>query len=305
MRKFIYIVFFLCPLIQAFGQIIATNGVSSNLRKFVASSYDLLETYEAEAPAPLTETADITTNYWDTNKLTIAYETDLKFPIHLQFNDSSYVSPIAKNKVITSRYGWRKGRAHKGIDIDLETGDSLFAMFDGIIRFAKYSSGHGHTVVVRHFNGLETVYAHLSRYGVKINDTVKAGDYLGKGGASGNARGSHLHLEVSYQGIQINPEYLLQFNDSNKIRAKELWITKDMTRPELFNSKRKPDVAVVTSEADALKQASKPKTIYVVKRGDTLSRISAKTNMSISALCKLNNIQKNAILKIGQRLQVI
>ncbi|MFC5195076.1 peptidoglycan DD-metalloendopeptidase family protein [Bizionia hallyeonensis] len=292
----------LCLASNSFGQIINSGDPSPNLLNFVASSHDLLETYEVEEAE---DAVDITTDYWDTSKIRVDYGKDIKFPIHLQFNNSNYASPISKNKVITSRYGWRKGRAHKGIDIDLVTGDSLFAMFDGVVRFANYSSGHGRSVVVRHFNGLETAYAHLSSYGVKENDSVVAGSYLGKGGTSGNARGSHLHLEVSYQGIQINPEYLLQFNDSNEVLNNEIWITRDMTRPELHNSKRKGTIDVPTTESEAIALANKPKTVYIVKRGDTLSRISSRSNMSLAALCKLNGINKNATLKIGQKLIVI
>ncbi|OBX24066.1 MULTISPECIES: M23 family metallopeptidase [Bizionia] len=291
----------LCLASNSFGQIINPGDASPNLLNFVASSHDLLETYEVKEAE---DAVDITTDYWDTSKIRVDYGKDIKFPIHLQFNDSNYVSPISKNKVITSRYGWRKGRAHRGIDIDLVTGDSLFAMFDGVVRFANYSSGHGRSVVVRHFNGLETAYAHLSSYGVKENDSVIAGSYLGKGGTSGNARGSHLHLEVSYQGIQINPEYLLQFNDSNEVLNNEIWITRDMTRPELHNSKRKGTIDVPTTESEAIAIANKPKTVYIVKRGDTLSRISSRNHMSLAALCKLNGINKNATLKIGQKVIV-
>ncbi|EGV45015.2 LysM peptidoglycan-binding domain-containing protein [Bizionia argentinensis JUB59] len=247
---------------------------------------------------------DITTDYWDTSNMKISYNKEIKFPIRLQFKDSNYVSPISKNKVITSRYGWRWGRAHRGIDIDLVTGDSLYAMFDGVVRFANYSNGHGHSVVVRHFNGLETAYAHLSSHGVKENDSVRAGDYLGKGGNSGNARGSHLHLEMSYMGIQINPECLLQFNDSNSVLSNEIWITKDMTRPEIHSSKRQTDINTPTTEAEAIALAKRPKKVYIVRSGDTLSRISSRTHMSIAHLCKLNSINKNATLKIGQKLVV-
>ena len=291
----------LCLISQSYGQTITSDDATPNLLNFVASSYELLETYEVKEAE---NDVDITTDYWDTSKIRVDYGKDIKFPIHLQFNDSNYASPISKNKVITSRYGWRKGRAHKGIDIDLVTGDSLFAMFDGVVRFANYSSGHGRSVVVRHFNGLETVYAHLSTYGVKENDSVVAGSYLGKGGTSGNARGSHLHLEVSYQGIQINPEYLLQFNDTNEVLSNEVWITRDMTRPELHNSKRKGSIEVPTTESEAIAVANKPKTVYIVKRGDTLSRISSRNHMSIAALCKLNGINKKSTLKIGQKLVV-
>lgn len=294
----------LVSLSLAFSGLAQINNpvnTSPNLLNFVASSHDLLETYEVDEAE---NEVDITTDYWDTSKIRVDYGKDIKFPIHLQFNDSNYASPISRNKVITSRYGWRKGRPHKGIDIDLITGDSLFAMFDGVVRFANYSSGHGRSVVVRHFNGLETVYAHLSRYGVKENDSVVAGSYLGKGGTSGNARGSHLHLEVSYQGIQINPEYLLQFNDTNEVLNNEIWITRDMTRPELHNSKRKGTIDVPTSETEALAKANKPKKMYTVKRGDNLSRIASRNHISLAALCKLNNINKKSTLRIGQKLLV-
>ncbi|TYB76302.1 M23 family metallopeptidase [Bizionia myxarmorum] len=299
-----------CLAFNSYGQILSPSGVSPNLLNFVASSHELLETYAAEAEKAFLvvepeETVDITTDYWDTSKLKVIYDTEIKFPIHLQFNETNYVSPISKNKVITSRYGWRRGRAHKGIDIDLATGDSLFAMFDGVVRFANYSSGHGSSVVVRHFNGLETAYAHLSKLGVKENDSVNAGAYLGKGGTSGNARGSHLHLEMSYMGININPEYLIDFTDENQIRSQEIWITKDWTRPELHNSKQQSDLDLLTLKSQAIAAAKKPKKVYVVKSGDTLSRISSRNHISIAALCKLNKINKNATLKIGQKLVVI
>jgi len=226
----------------------------------------------------------------------------VKFPLQLQFKDSTYCSPIGKNKVVTSRYGWRHGRAHKGIDIDLVTGDSLYAMFDGIVRLSRYSRGHGKTVVIRHFNGLETTYAHLSKYGVKENDTLKRGAYLGKGGTSGNARGSHLHLVINYKGVSINPEYLFAFNDENTIRSQELWVTKKWTRPFLHNSKRQSKIIPLLSESDAIASLIKQREIYIVKRGDTLSRISARNNVTIASLCNTNAIKHNALIRIGQKL---
>jgi murein DD-endopeptidase MepM/ murein hydrolase activator NlpD len=242
---------------------------------------------------------DIKANYWDHTVYNPYKDVIVKFPLQLQFKDSTYHSPIEKSKVVTSRYGWRRGRAHKGIDIDLVTGDSLYTMFDGIVRMSRYSSGHGKTVVVRHYNGLETVYAHLSEYGVKENDTIAKGHYIGKGGVSGNARGSHLHLVVNYKGISINPEYLFDFNEHN-----ELWITKKWTRPTSHNSKRQSKIDLLFSEEQALASLIKQKFFYVVKSGDTLSRISKRNNVSINSLCKTNTIGRNAVLKIGQRLVI-
>jgi len=246
----------------------------------------------------------IKNEYWDTTVYNPYKDVKVEFPIQLKFIDSSYISPMSRDKVITSRYGWRHRRAHKGIDIDLITGDSVFAMFDGIVRFAKYNSGHGRTVIVRHNNGLETVYAHLSRYAVKANDTVKNGQFLGKGGTSGNARGSHLHLVVNYKGIAINPEYLFDFNENNSIRAKDIWITRKWTRPYLHSSRRQTKLKLLLTEEDAISSLKTEKKIYVVQRGDTLSKISLKNNVSISAICKTNYIKRNAIIRVGQKLVI-
>lgn len=247
---------------------------------------------------------DLKAEFWDHTVYNPFKDQTVTFPLKLEFKDSTYFSPIGKNKVITSRYGWRRGRAHKGIDIDLITGDSLFSMFDGIVRMSRYTRGHGRTVVIRHYNGLETVYAHLSKYGVKENDTIKRGQYIGKGGVSGNARGSHLHLVINYKGVSINPEYLFEFNKDNRIRAKELWITRKWTRPIAHNSRRQSKIEVLLTEEEAVTSLIKKQSIYVVKPGDTLSRISKRNNVTITVLCKTNAIRRNSVIRIGQKLVI-
>lgn len=251
-----------------------------------------------------TQLPDIKAEYWDNKKFNPYDDEVVHFPVKLTFDDTTYASPMNRDKVITSRYGWRKGRAHKGIDIDLITGDSLYSMFDGVVRFVRYHSGHGKTVVVRHFNGLETVYAHLSRYGVKENDTIKKGQYLGKGGATGNARGSHLHLEINYHGVSIHPEYLFAFKEENTIKSKEIWVTNKWVRPYIHNSRRKSKFDLIVTEEEALASLIKKQSIYVVKPGDTLSRISSRNNVTISALCKTNSISRNSVIRIGQKLVI-
>lgn len=295
--KLVFALLFLCVTYSSIAQNKSPEVYSPESTQFI----DDLEAYLTSIHTE-TETMDITSEFWDTSKIKIDYGTEVSYPIHIQFKETNYVSPIPRNKVITSRYGWRKGRAHKGIDIDLITGDSLYAMFDGVVRFANYSSGHGRTVVVRHFNGLETVYAHLSRYGVKENDTVVAGSYLGKGGTSGNARGSHLHLEMNYKGIPVNPEYLLDFNENNEIRAKDIWITKTWTRPELHSSKRQSKLEIFSTEEEAIASMNREPKVYIVKKGDTLSKISLRNNTSITAICKSNHMKRNSTLRIGQKL---
>ncbi|MGB3608620.1 peptidoglycan DD-metalloendopeptidase family protein [Psychroserpens sp.] len=271
------------------------------------SGFDFIKTSQNETSLTIPEidttiVQDIKAEYWDHTTYNPFKGVEVTFPLKLKFTDSNYYSPIDRNKVVTSRFGWRRGRAHRGIDIDLITGDSLFAMFDGIVRMSRYTRGHGKTVVVRHYNGLETVYAHLSAYGVKENDSIVRGQYLGKGGVSGNARGSHLHLVVNYKGVSINPEYLFEFNDQNTIRAKELWVTKAWTHPLVHNSRQQSKVNVLLSEEDAIASLIKQSSVYIVKAGDTLSRISRRNNVSIPALCETNAINKTAVLRVGQKL---
>ncbi|WP_115461766.1 peptidoglycan DD-metalloendopeptidase family protein [Winogradskyella aurantiaca] len=257
---------------------------------------------EVELPLHSVPAPDITSEYW-TNSVYNPYKgVPVKFPLKISFEDSTYASPISRKKVVTSRYGWRWGRAHQGIDIDLITGDSLFAMFDGVVRMAVYNGGLGHAVVIRHYNGLETTYAHMSRYAVKANDSVRKGQYIGKGGRSGNARGSHLHLVVSYKGQYIHPDYLFEFDDTNKVHGKELFVMRPWTKAYYYSSRRLPKIDLITSEEKLAEFEDREKRLYIVKKGDTLSRISRRNNVTIEALCKSNSIKRNSVLRVGQKL---
>ncbi|WP_109831653.1 M23 family metallopeptidase [Reichenbachiella versicolor] len=240
---------------------------------------------------------EVNSDFWQ-NEVYNPYKShSQKFPFCISFLSETYASPILRNKVITSRYGWRNNRAHRGIDIDLITGDDVKSMFEGKVRYVRYRRGHGKIVVIRHPNGLETGYAHLSKTLVKANELVKKGQVIGKGGNTGNSRGSHLHLEVSYQGVFINPEYLFKFDNSNKIRANSIWVTKEWASPALHSSKKQSEIVVCKSYDEAMK--SKVKKIHIIRSGDTLWDISIMYGVTIDYLCRLNSIAKNSILRIG------
>lgn len=242
------------------------------------------------------------TENWDNRIFNPYKNVKTEFPFKLAFEDTTYASFISRKKVVTSRFGWRWGRAHKGIDIDLITGDKVLAMLDGVVRYVGYHSGHGKSIIIRHYNGLETVYAHLSKYAVKANDTVKKGDVIGKGGTTGNARGSHIHLETIYKGNYINPEYLFAFDESNAIKRPYYWITREWVSPYLHNSRKKSEITYFDTYEEAIQYKEDQKILYVVKKGDTLSNISKKYGISISRICKVNTIKRNGTLKIGQQL---
>lgn len=197
-----------------------------------------------------------------------------------------YTFPL-DHSVVNSDFGWRKGRFHSGIDLDLEVGDDVYASFDGIVKKADYVSGYGNLVVIKHFNGLESYYAHLSKINVVLGDTVAAGDKIALGGNTGRSTGPHLHYELRYRGAAINPKYLVDFK--NQVLTSEVFYLKR----EHF----KP-----TTESSTTSTGTKK--YYTVKKGDTLSKIASRNNTTVSKICKLNGISSKKVLRPGQRLRV-
>ena len=189
--------------------------------------------------------------------------------------------------VVNSDFGWRRSRFHSGIDLDLEVGDDVFSSFDGIVKKSDYVSGYGNLVVVKHFNGLETYYAHLSKILVAEGDTVEAGEKIALGGNTGRSTGPHLHYEIRYRGAAINPKYLVDFK--NQVLTSEVFYLKR----EHF----KPTTENGTTTVGTKKY-------YTVKKGDTLSKIAARNNTTVSKICKLNGISAKKVLRPGMRLRV-
>ena len=245
--------------------------------------------------------ADSTLNFthdWDTevcypSNLQNSY-SDLKDTIWLCTVDSMYsefVMPFDGR--VTSRYGWRRGRPHHGIDIGLRTGDTVRAAFSGRVRYAKYNeSGFGNLVIIRHYNGLETFYAHLSKHMVVPNQLVNAGDPIGLGGNTGRSYGAHLHFEVRFFDIPINPERIINF-DKKELVDENLFV-----HSGLF--KGSPSY----SSSSASSASTSGATYHKVRSGDTLGHIAAKYRTTVSRLCSLNGIRQTTILQIGQTLRV-
>lgn len=242
--------------------------------------------------------------YWDTTRVNAYKQATTPDIFPLYFNESNYAAPVSHNMHVTSRFGHRKRGPHRGIDVDLVTGDKVMSILPGRVRFVGYSRGHGRTVVVRHANEVETVYAHLSKYNVKTNDLVSAGQVLGKGGATGNARGSHLHFELRYRGICIHPEYVMKFDGSNQIRGSELWVTSSLINPKNHSSYRKSDFVVLASAQEAQEYKEAAPKFHQIQSGDTLYGIALNYNLRLSEICKLNSIRPTEILKVGKTIKV-
>lgn len=205
--------------------------------------------------------------------------------LEIVLNDSNdhYTPPVEGR--ITSEFGKRRWRYHYGTDIDLNTGDEVRSAFNGRVRISTYSKTYGNVVVVRHNNGLETLYAHLSKRKVKVDSVLTSGTVIGLGGNTGRSYGSHLHFEVRYFDEALDPRDLISF-ESNHTHSDTLAISQCnfMYREEL-----KLMSAIVW---------------HRVRSGNTLGHIARKYGSSISKICRLNGISRNSILRIGQRLRV-
>ena len=204
---------------------------------------------------------------------------------------------------ITSRYGPRKGRAHQGIDLALKTGDPIYATFDGKVRISKAAGDYGNLVVIRHNNGLETYYAHLSKRDVEVGDWVVAGQQIGLGGSTGRSTGPHLHYEVRYKGQSFDPERIVDFASGN-LRRDELLLKR---RHFSIYSKYEQDFGdeeEVARQEEAERKAAAAVQYHTVRSGDTLGALARKYGTSVSRICQLNVIKSTSILRIGQKLRV-
>ncbi|MDO4172632.1 MAG: M23 family metallopeptidase, partial [Prevotellaceae bacterium] len=122
------------------------------------------------------------------------------------------------SRVVTSNFGARWGRRHKGLDIKVYIGDTIRAAFSGKVRMVKYeAAGYGKYVVIRHNNGLETIYGHMSAWLVEENEVVKAGQPIGLGGNTGRSTGSHLHFETRLCGVALNPALMFDFRNQDVV----------------------------------------------------------------------------------------
>lgn len=186
------------------------------------------------------------------------------------------------NGVVTSGFGWRDSTQHNGIDIDLRKGDKVSSAFDGMVRVAKNCGGFGNVVIVRHYNGLETVYAHLSKIKVKPGQVILAGQVIGLGGSTGHSTGSHLHFEVRFKGVPINPKYLISFS-GQKLVCTDITIKKTKWGLAAYPTNIK---------------------VYKVEKGDTFANIAKHFATTTTSIKEINRLPYKTRLKEGQLITI-
>lgn len=238
-------------------------------------------------------------------------------PATLDIDVSSFTAPTTG--MITSPFGWRRRRMHKGVDIKVYIGDTIRAAFDGKVRVKKYERrGYGYYLVLRHNNGLETVYGHLSRQLVNQDAEVKAGQPIALGGNTGRSTGPHLHFEMRFMGIALDPSDIIDFVSFKPKtpvyafkRSQAEWAQNNKgKRGAKYRESGSRNTQVAAAKNNTTTKSSANNTanqsggsIHRVKQGDTLSAIARKYGTSVSKLCKLNGIRADKTLQLGQKIR--
>lgn len=259
---------------------------------------------ELESPS-----ADLYAN-WDNKYAHRATELPETYKIDLRH----FTMPTT-SRVITSNFGSRWGRQHKGLDIKVYIGDTIRAAFSGKVRIVRYEAGgYGKYIVIRHNNGLETIYGHLSKQLVEENQEVRSGEVIGLGGNTGRSTGSHLHFETRLCGVALNPALMFDFR-AQDVTGDYYAFNKETYDSESTNATRlrgKQDSSTYASTDSSDDYATNKRTTsgltdqisyHKVKKGETLERIAKKRGVTIEKICKLNHITKTMRLRPGQILR--
>lgn len=265
--------------------------------------------------------------YTSWNTESVHCYADSQLPEKFRIDLRGFAMPTP-SRVVTSNFGYRPafGRNHKGIDVKVYIGDTIVSAFDGKVRVVKYDrGGYGKYIVVRHGNGLETIYGHLSKQLVKVGDVVRAGEPIGLGGNTGLSTGSHLHFETRLLGQAINPALLFDFANQD-VTCDFYDYYNPNYNPLRRNAESAPALAQLSEGNDAGESVGQAETgqmekpqetvsvskksqgqgkgkVYKVRKGDSLYSISQRTGVSVRDLCRRNNISKRAKLQLGQILK--
>ena len=206
-----------------------------------------------------------------------------------------YWSPPLNEGKMTSNFGFRWGRWHTGTDLDLDTGDPIYSAFDGVVRVVGWDgNGYGRYVLIRHYNGLETLYGHMSKQTVETGQFVKAGDQLGLGGSTGRSSGPHLHFETRFEGNPFSPLNIYSFpentiNDEHFLLTGSVWDYLRGGRHSSSEPRSSPRI--------------KRTVLHRVRAGETLSSIAERYGLSVSALKRKNHISGSRV-RAGQKIKV-
>ena len=249
---------------------------------------EMNELEELEAMEDLEFPADELYGEWSNDWVDPFRGKKIDMPDSCRIDCSTFVLPLDTMTYVTSKYGPRRRRMHRGIDLKVQKGDTIRAAFSGKIRIRNFERrGYGYYLVVRHPNGLETVYGHLSKFLVERDEIVKAGQPIGLGGNTGRSTGSHLHFETRFLGQAINPAEIIDFENS-------------VPRQDIFVFR---NVKINGRKSNIYTSSTNQMVYHRVKSGDTLGKIARMYGMTVNELCRLNGLKSTSTLRIGQSIR--
>ncbi|MDR2475426.1 MAG: peptidoglycan DD-metalloendopeptidase family protein [Bacteroidales bacterium] len=260
-------------------------ATQDDIKKEIALVDSLILSYYQQSEENPAE--DLYGDEWDSKRVDPYSGKEIELPNSLVIDCSTFSMPVNKT-YITSNFGSRGRRFHYGTDLKLEVGDTVYAAFSGKVRVCNYEArGYGYYVILRHHNGFETIYGHLSDFLVTEGNEIEVGQPIALGGNTGRSTGPHLHFEVRILGKAINPVDVFDFE--NEVTHVDNYVFS----PQKLAQERKI----------AEKYTQKRVSYYKVRKGDTINTIARKYGITVSRLCKLNNISSKKTLQIGQRLR--
>lgn len=245
--------------------------------------------------------------YWDTEnicsrKLTIPFEGNPLRIILVQSNNNPFLFPCMGE--LKTAYGEMKGIFHPGVDLTLKSGAPVKTCFDGVVRMAKIYGDYGRVVVVRHYNGLETVYAHLSRIMVKPGQILRAGDVLGVSGKSGKSGEEILHFETRFMNESFNPDLFIDFDEMD-LKDNTLILNEGDLEKKVVEKQEKPKTIPMTGNKQPVDEVDSAVQYHIVKAGETMYRISVQYKVPLNRLLQMNNMtENNATISVGQKIRV-
>ena len=274
---------------------------------------EMEEMEELEAMEDLEFPADELYGEWTNDWVDPFRGKKIDMPDSCRIDCSTFVLPLDTMTYVTSKYGPRRRRMHKGIDLKVQKGDTIRAAFSGKIRIRNYERrGYGYYLVIRHPNGLETVYGHLSKFLVERDEIVKAGQPIGLGGNTGRSTGSHLHFETRYKGYAFDPQRIIDF-ESGELRNRVFTLDRSyLDIRSRFDSDEKANLLADSKSVNTARGASKSSpasstsaVYHTIRKGDTLYSLALRYHTSVKRICALNNnLSSGTTLKLGRRIRI-
>ena len=316
LKKIALMAFSLVAVMPAAAQDLLANQAPIDRKMRAIDSIQLNQMLESEVQ----QQSPVAQLYTDWNNMYVSHQTTRPDSLLIDLRDFAMPTP---SRLITSNFGARWGRQHKGLDIKLNTGDTIVAAFPGKVRIVRFEpKGFGKYVVIRHPNGLETIYGHMSKQLVTENQEVRAGEPIGLGGSTGRSTGSHLHFETRLCGTALNPALMFDFYNQDVVGDYYMFRKSTYNQESIVATRLRgvggqggedhtnyaqlaqEQPAQVATDTRTLASNNQSTTSYhKVKRGETLYGIARQHGTTVDALCRLNRITLRTVLKPGQILK--